>query len=327
MWGDEGDFRWLSLPPETLRLERSWGKNYGAPSFILRNETTGELFFAALAWSGNWSAEFATRADGVLSFRAGPLGPAPLRVIAPGETVLTPEVHLGPLHRGLDSAVQAWHRHLVASVIPPRPEGKEMYTIAGHVVEYPGEWILREIDIAQEMGVEAFMVDAGWYGDLFGGWPERRGDWYEGDWLPGGMAGIREYAHQRGLLFGLWMEPEAVGEKSVLAQQHPEWLLTTDDGRRPGGARVLNLGHPEAARFFEDVVLRTIRDFQLDFLQAGLQCARARRGPEPARWLCRERDLAPHGDALRRLSTACGASCPRWRWRIARAAAGAPTWG
>jgi alpha-galactosidase len=266
-WGDEGDFAWIELPSESLRLERLRDKNYGAPSFILRNETTGELFFLALAWSSNWQAEFTPTPDGILSFRLGPAGPSPLRLIDAGETVCTPEVHLGPVHRDFDSAVQAWHAHMRSSVMPGRPAGKEMYGIAGHVVEYPGEWILREIDIAKEMGVKAFMVDAGWYGDVFGGWTERRGDWWEGDWLPGGLAGIRDYAHRQGMLFGLWLEPEAAGPLSKLAQEHPDWLLQTDDGRLPGNTRVLNLGRPDVARYFEDEVMRIIRDHKLDFFK------------------------------------------------------------
>ena len=266
-WGEEGDLVWSRLPVEGLRIERMQDKNYGAPNFILRNEVTGELFFVALAWSGNWAAEFTATPEGLLSFRLGPAGPAPLRMIAPGETVTTPEVHIGPLHRGYDNAVQAWHRHMRASVIPPRPAGKEMYAVAGHVVEFPGEWILREIDIAQEMGVTAFMVDAGWYGDQFGGWQERRGDWWEGDWLPGGIAGIRQYAHKQGLLFGLWLEPEAAGPLSKIAVDHPDWLLQTDGGRWPGNTRVLNLGKPEVERHFEEEIVRVIRDHQLDFFK------------------------------------------------------------
>ena len=155
------------------------------------------------------------------------------------------------------------------SVVPPRPQGKEMYTIVGHVIEYPGEWVLREIDIAREMGIEAFMVDAGWYGDEFLRWPQQRGDWYEGDWLPGGIAGIRDYAHDKGMLFGLWMEPEQVGSKSNLFQEHPDWLLTTDEDRRigTGPSYALDLGNPEAARFMEEAVMRVIRDFELDFFK------------------------------------------------------------
>jgi len=269
--GEEGNFVRQGLGPETFRIERTHGNSHCPPYFIVKNETTGELFFLALAYSGNHYAEFAERPIGrfgsqeCLTFRLGPLGPAPLRVIAPGETVLSPEVHLAPLHCDLDAAVRKWHRHLRTSVIPTRPAGKEMYTLAGRVVEEPGDWILREVDVAAEMGLEAFMVDAGWYGEKFASWPEQRGDWFEGGWLPGGMAGVREYVHGKGMLFGLWMEAEAISGKSRLAREHPDWFLTTDDERRCSDT--LDLANPRAAEYVEESVIRVIRDFELDFFK------------------------------------------------------------
>ena len=279
---EEGDFVWVELPAESYRIERAQGTNYGQPYFVARNEISGELFFVGLAWSRNWFAEFTYKDDQsrgwgpvtsesrrLLSLRTGPLGPAPLRMIAPGETVNSPEVHLGPIHGEFDVAVQAWHRHMRSSVVPARPQGKEMYAIAGQVIEYPGDWILTEIDIAAEMGAEAYMVDAGWYGDEFATWVDLRGDWFEGDWLPGGIAGIREHAHAKGMLFGLWVEAEQVGSRSRLRQEHPEWLLATDDGQQVSWYNTwsLNLGHPEAAQYFEDTVVSLVRDHQLDFLK------------------------------------------------------------
>ncbi|MDD4889368.1 MAG: alpha-galactosidase, partial [Phycisphaerae bacterium] len=169
------------------------------------------------------------------------------------------------LHNGFDECVAAWHAHLRASVIPPRPRGKEFYTIAGRVVEEPGEWMLREIDIAAEIGVGAFMVDAGWYGNEFGPWPDLRGDWQVGSWLPGGLAACRERCHKKGLLFGLWMEPEVMGAKSRLLKEHPDWTLRTDNGREI--AKVLDLANPDAARFMRESVLRVIREQRLDFFK------------------------------------------------------------
>ncbi len=263
-WGHEGNFVWQALPEENFRIERkAHGRSWGSPYYIVKNQVTGEQFFIGLAWSGNFYAEFSHRFEGLLSFRLGPLGPAPLRVIAPGETVRSPEVHLGVLHGSLDQSVAHWHHHLRTSVIPPRPPGKEMYTLAGRVVEEPDEWILREIDIAAEMGVEAFMVDAGWYGEKFADWPAQRGDWQEGAWLPGGIRGVREYVHQKKMLFGLWHEAEAVSAKSRLHEQHPEWTLQTDDHQVC--AETLDLSNPEAAAFFEANVLRIIGEHQLDF--------------------------------------------------------------
>lgn len=263
-WGQEGDWVRRPVGRETLRIARgSLGRPHGPPYFSIENAETGEVFLAALAWGASWAAEFSGEFDPLLTFRLGPTASAPLRVIAPGETVRSPEVHLGPFHGTRDAAVAAWHAHLRASVVPPRPKGKEMYTVAARVVEEPGDWILREIDIAAEMGVEAYMVDAGWYGGAFAGWWEHRGDWQEGGWLPGGMKGIRKHVHDKGMLFGLWQEPEAIAKKSRLYREHPDWTLRTDDGREC--AETLDLANPAAARYVEESVIRVIRDFGLDF--------------------------------------------------------------
>jgi alpha-galactosidase len=242
---------------------------------MIRNEATGELAIGALAWSGNWFAEFwrdpfldlsGHPSRGThLGFKMGPSGPAPQRVLAPGETILSPEMHLAILHSSFDDAVGSLHEHLRASVIPARPKGKEYYCVTGRVVEHPEEWIFREIEIAAEMGASAFMVDAGWYGDDFGHWWDQRGDWTVGKWIPGGLAACRERCHKHGLLFGLWMEPEAVGPKSKLLKAHPEWLLRTDGQREV--AQMLDLSHPEAAKFMRESILRVIREHQIDFFK------------------------------------------------------------
>ena len=187
--GSEGNFRWENLPAGTRRLEGANGQSgFGNPFVVVRNQVTGESAVISLAWSGNWAAEFwndpyrdlsnRTSRGINLGFRMGPQGPAPLRVIEPGETITTPETHLGVLHCGADEGIAAWHNHLRASVIPPRPKGNAMYSIAARVVEEQDKWIHREIEIGAEMGAQAFMVDAGWYGDAFDVWPERRGDWW-----------------------------------------------------------------------------------------------------------------------------------------------------
>ncbi len=274
--GSEGNFVWEDVPTGWRRIEGTNGQSgFGNPFIIVRNQITGESAFVSLAWSGNWYAEvwhdpdrdLSNRPEGGINaaIRMGVLGPAPLRVIEPGETLISPETHIGILHGELDEMVATWHTHLRTSVIPPSPKGKEMFTVAGRVVEEPGAWIHREIDIATEMGAEAFMVDAGWYGDEFAGWWDRVGDWRVGNWLPGGLAACRELCHKRGMLFGLWMEPERIGPQSTLMQEHPDWLLRTDGDREV--AKMLDLANPEAASFVNQEVIRIINEHQLDFFK------------------------------------------------------------
>ena len=97
------------------------------------------------------------------------------------------------MHSDMDKCIQSFHEHLRKSVIPSRPKGKEMYTMVGVVVEKPGDWILREIDIAAEMGAESFIVDANWYGN--GDFPGD--DWgrYRGRLGRGQLASPEDWLH------------------------------------------------------------------------------------------------------------------------------------
>jgi alpha-galactosidase len=273
--GQEGNFVWEPLARGTRRISTTGGgRGHGNPFFIVRNEVTGECAIGSLAWSGDWAMEFwydpyldmeRRPARGYnLRFSMGPTGPAPQRVIAPGESITTPEMHLAMLHGSFDTCIDAVHAHVRASVVPPRPKGKEFYTLAGRVVEERDEWILREIDIAAEMGCKAFMVDAGWYGEDFAGWWAQRGDWREGNWITGGLAACRELAHKHGMLFGMWMEPEALTEGCRTYKEHPEWEMVSGDGRKHPA---LDLAHPEAAKFHTHEVLRVIREHKLDFFK------------------------------------------------------------
>ena len=297
-WGDEGNFRWQTLENATFRIERSAsGRVFCPPYFIPENTVTGQRFVMALAWSGNFAADFSLRDNSGLTVRLAPHAPAPLRVIEPGETIISPEVHLGPWHGTLDAAVAAWHGHIRASVNPPRPSGKEMYTVAGRVVEEPGDWILREIDLAAEMGVEAFMVDAGWYGAKFGDWWDLRGDWAEGDWLPGGLAGIRKRCHDKNLLFGLWHEAEGMSKNSRLRSEHADWHLQTDDDRQCG--ETLSLANPDAARFLEETVLRLLGQHKVDFYKLDYNVD-VREGGQTLRDGYAESEFWRHHEAIRR---------------------------
>lgn len=278
-WGTEGDFVWETLPPGRRRIESGMGRSGSSnPFFMVRNEITGENAIGSLAWSANWFAEFwydpAMSMENTpatnLGFRMGPLGPAPLRVIAPGEMVTSPEMHLAVLHAGFDECVASLHEHIRTSVVPPRPKGKEMFTIGGRMVEEPDDWMLREMDIAADMGVDAFMIDAGWYGDKFGDWWSRRGDWEAGPWMPGGLLGCREHAHKLGLLFGLWMEPESIGPESKHVTEHPDWILKSDgpaESRDVAGGGPIDMANPEAAKFVTDSILRLVGDNKLDFFK------------------------------------------------------------
>ena len=73
------------------------------------------------------------------------------------------------------------------------------------------EAVLRQIDTNAKLEMDAFVIDAAWYSE---DGQEENWLYQNGDWFPEklryeiGYDGLAQYCHDRGLLFGLWMEPE-----------------------------------------------------------------------------------------------------------------------
>ncbi|MCC7354516.1 MAG: alpha-galactosidase, partial [Anaerolineae bacterium] len=274
--GAEGSYDWMPLPDGLYGYESRMGRSgWGAPFFILSNVVTGENLVGHFAWSGNWQIEFfndhepARRPErGVgLYAQVGLAGPAPLRVLEPGESAHTPEVHLGFLFGDLDACVQALHTHERRSVILPQPPGREHRVEVNHTgytrnAQLTKNQLHEEIAVAADVGVELFMLDAGWYGEATRQWFETVGDWDQENPLlqPGGLKAIFDYARARGMLVGLWVEAERMGPASRLLRDHPGWQMARRGAKIPN----LDLSKPEVARYMEDTITGLIEKYELD---------------------------------------------------------------
>jgi alpha-galactosidase len=276
-WDDQwnGWFGWTPLQAGRNVIPEIRGLAYDDPYFVLHNEARGEYFFGQLAWPVNYQMEF-DKVDGV-TFKIGPAANNALRVIAPGETIGTPEVHLGCLKGGFDTVVQAMHDHIRRSVLHSRdpqrahliqylfPEDQPLTVY--HGADYNEVTVKECIDVAAAAGVEVFIVDGPT-------WCKTYGDWLEPDRkrFPNGLGPLREYAHQKGLLFGLYFELEggrkgycsnegqgvciANWKESEVFKHHPEWFVQPN--------YQLNLAIPEAAAYFKGLLRQVVEHYKLD---------------------------------------------------------------
>jgi alpha-galactosidase len=274
-WGNEGDFDWRPLPYAGYRIDGRYRRDrHRHPFFLLRNHRTGEHFVGTLAWSGGYVFEFDLddgheRGTSRLWFRAGPDAPAPLRVIAPGETVTTPQMHLGIVIGDLDDCIHALHDHLRQSVLHPGPPERSGLVVSGigPEQEITPEAVYHEIDAAALVGVEVFLIDASWYTPPYGRWWTTVGDWQvDLERFPDGLKPFRDYVHAKGMLFGLWMEPERVGPESAVAKEHPEWLSRRYDDQPELGGQ-LDLTQPAVAAWMESEIDRLITQHELDLFR------------------------------------------------------------
>jgi alpha-galactosidase len=195
-----------------------------------------------------------------------------MRIIAPGEAVATPEMHLGMVQGDLDEAVQSMHDHVRQSVMMPQSRGRGCWVEAlnnGDCIELTVDVVHTAINTAAEMGAEVFFIDAGWYGDADTHWARTIGDWNVGNRFPGGLAPFRKLCHEKGMLWGLWMEPERFGDQCRMATEHPEYESLSYSGRR---FSPIDLSNPDVARWFEDSINRVIQENELDFFRLDYNC-------------------------------------------------------
>lgn len=271
--GWEGWFHWTPLINETTQVDCHLGHCFNVPFFILRNQAAGEYFIGHLAWSANWNMIFQEQQDPGTDeanawFEAGPWASIPQRVIAPGESVMTPAVHLGYVQGSLDKAVQAMDDHIRHSVLPQR-DPKRAYLIQyavpgdqGYIAKYMGDLagmneknILQQVDLAAALGAEVFIVDAGWW-DTYGEWTPSQTR------FPHGLKPIVDYIHQKNMLFGLYNE--VTGGRgdwthSQMYKEHPDWFI-------PPYALV-DLTKPAAAAFVEHQIEQMIDRYKIDLFR------------------------------------------------------------
>lgn len=206
-----------------------------APFLALRNGQFKGVSFHLIP-NGNWKLSFKTESLGCSQageygymLEAGQSDEHFAMTLLPGETFSFPEMMIQSLEDGkLWKSAANLQKYFLKT-------DQERFRIEHPVVYNPwfehyallDEKRLKEhVQAAKELGCEVFEIDAGWYGSKEGDWWCQSGDWSEktDGAFYGKMNDFAQYVKSQGLGFGLWMEPERIGEKTPIYEAHPEYF-------------------------------------------------------------------------------------------------------
>jgi len=254
-------------PGTRKRLAPAGGRSSNGVLPFVNLQHNGGGVVLGIGWSGQWAASF-DRSGSDVRVAAG-MERTRLR-LHPGESIRTPRI-LALFWDGPDpeAGQNALRRFLLAHVLP-RLEGKLVLPPAAQCLQgyyyatgKAGESIeLEAVPKAAALGVETYWIDACWYGRTDRQWWEEVGTWVVNtERFPRGLKPISDAAHAAGMNFVLWFEPERVRPASLLAQEHPEFLLRCEQDR---DNLLLNLGDPAARRHITDLVSRRIEENGVD---------------------------------------------------------------
>jgi hypothetical protein len=126
----------------------------------------------------------------------------------------------------------------------------------------------QQIEAAAAIGQEYFLLDAAWYIGSNGpqGFSGGVGNWDQVDSkkFPSGLAHFADYVRSHGLQFGLWFEPERVHRDSLLAKEHPDWIIWLDKENNYG---LLDYGRVDAQQWAQDMMDRYITQLGIRYIR------------------------------------------------------------
>ncbi len=252
--------------------------------------------FSGLMWSGAW---------GVTVDGPSPAGRVSVRWTAgntatsvrSGQPVESPHAFFGIAGSSAADVTLALRTFIDEGVRRGRPlEPLVTYnTWFAYGIDINEERMRAEADQAAALGVELFVLDAGWYA---GGTSTSDFDSGLGIWkvdarrFPSGLRALGDYVRSRGMKFGIWMEPERVDTRLLSrAGMVSERALATTGGRYNAGmkntsatAAQVCLADTAGRQWVLDQVTRVIDEARPDYLKWDnnywINCDRAGHGHE-----------------------------------------------
>lgn len=151
-------------------------------------------------------------------------------------------------------------------------------------------------------------------------------DGYEsfvGDWLvpdskkfPRGMKVIADEIHKKGYLAGIWIAPFSAQRNSVIAKEHPDWLIRDNENGKPllgspgwGGAYTLDFYNEEARAYIKNFFNVILREWEYDMVKLDFLYSEAmqpRRGKTRGQIMCEAMDFLRECVGEDKLILGCG---------------------
>lgn len=234
-----------------------------------------DALVGGLLWSGAWRLMFDGQGSGAqVTFGLSEM----TTTVTPARAVETPHGFLA-VATAADSAAA-----VAAYVIDGLREGRPFAALVTYNTWFAygtrvDERVVRdEIDRTASLGVELFVLDAGWYPgagrDGIYDFTSGLGKWSADDArFPSGLRALVTRAHDRGMKFGLWVEPTRVALENVGGGDFAEesWLATSAGRYDPASdtprAAKICLSSAAARAWVFNSLVQLIDEVQPDYLK------------------------------------------------------------
>jgi len=263
-WEQESDGQWQGLNTQAVASCNGIRTCEGAsPMMALENQTNGLISVLHLLPNAQWKIKATRKTLGgqhdFVVLEAGFEDSGLALEVAPRECIGLPEMLLYTTFNRRD--LEAHRLHQAFSWLYPRrfPTPILYNSWMANFDYFVAQSIIAQADVAAELGVECFLIDAGWFGSL-PRWYQGIGDWAESKafGFKGEMARVSQYIRDKGMRFGIWLEPERALEGTPIMKEHPEYFI---------GGMFLNFAREDARSYILETVSRLIDTYHVGYIK------------------------------------------------------------
>lgn len=260
----------LGMGRSVIASTTTSSSNQHQPGFFLRSKDSSDVYGFNLIYSGNHMSVIERTPHEMVRVVSG-VNPETFQwTLKSNERYETPSLIMS-YSKGINKVSQNFHHFINQHLVPKPWANKERPITYNHweatFFDYNEKKLLKYARSAKELGCELFVLDDGWF-------TERNNDLsglsnYQVDpkKFPHGMKHFSNKIHELGMLFGIWVEPEMVSEKSELYRQHPEYALGVRDKRYGRNQLVLDLTIPAVRDYIVLNVKELIEEYSVDYIK------------------------------------------------------------
>ena len=191
-----------------------------------------------------------------------------------GRTSETVPVAIGCVSGGFEAAVAELTRYRRATHIYPRPDMRECPVVFNDVIALNGDQTCATeaplIDAAAQAGCEVYCMDAGWCTRPGDSWWNAVGEWQpNAERFPGAdFKNIVDSIRARGMLPGIWIEPEVAGIWTSMAKRPDSWYFMRHGRRVIDHSRYqLDFRNPEVCAYIDAVFARLVDEYGFSYIK------------------------------------------------------------
>ena len=271
---DNGNF---TVSPAAFNSVGTWSTQRYLPMGVVENTELGVTWFWQIEHNGTWHWELANTQDkAVYAYIGGPdeLHGHAWKSLKPGDSYETVPAAVGCVRGGFEEAIDALTQYRRTACLRPRTDTRHLPVIFNDYMNcLEGDPTTAKemplIDAAAAAGCEYFVIDAGWYAELSENWWGSVGAWQPSKtrW-PGGLQLVLDRIRAKGMVPGLWLEPEVIGINSPLKDKPDAWFFQRHGKRVIDHTRyLLDLRNKEVRAYLHSVIDRMVGEYKVGYIK------------------------------------------------------------